>query len=107
MRSALRHFYIKEGRFSVRYFRKQKACSKAGFLNLAPLTGITFASNWLIRKLNLNLHPVKTTKMTTISCGLNKSVYRHSMFPNCGAGKPTCAVVPAIKIVLTEANKTC
>ena len=35
--------------------KKQKACSKAGFLNLAPLTGIAFAINWLIGKLNLKL----------------------------------------------------
>ncbi|CAM3679090.1 hypothetical protein ACKLKD_11880 [Klebsiella sp. 10982] len=45
--------------------QKQKACSKAGFLNLAPLTGIAFASNWLINKLNLKTLPVKTTRMTT------------------------------------------
>ncbi|MFU0882020.1 hypothetical protein ACM26M_12360 [Kluyvera cryocrescens] len=45
---------------------KQKARSKAGFLNLAPLTGITFASNWLINKLNLNPLPVKTTRMTPL-----------------------------------------
>ncbi len=34
---------------------------------MAPLTGIAFASNWLINKLNLNSHSVKTTKMTTFS----------------------------------------
>ncbi|WP_373638645.1 hypothetical protein [Klebsiella quasipneumoniae] len=44
---------------------KQKACSKAGFLNLAPLTGIAFAINWLIGKLNIKIGIVKTTKMTT------------------------------------------
>ncbi|HHH2711742.1 TPA: hypothetical protein ACPZWH_001208 [Citrobacter farmeri] len=43
----------------------QKACSKAGFLNLAPLTGIAFAINWLIGKLNLKIWVVKTTRMTT------------------------------------------
>ena len=48
--------------------QKQKACSKAGFLNLAPLTGIAFASNWLINKLNLKTLPVKTTRMTTNCC---------------------------------------
>ena len=32
---------------------------------MAPLTGIAFAINWLISKLNLNRHPVKTTGMTT------------------------------------------
>lgn len=32
---------------------------------MAPLTGIAFANNWLNNKLNLNLLPVKTTKMTT------------------------------------------
>ena len=73
---------------------------------MAPLTGIAFASNWLISKLNLNLHLVKTTKMTTISCGLYKSGYKHSISPNCVAGKPTCAVVAAIKIVLTKAQMT-
>lgn len=52
---------------------KQKARSKAGFLNLAPLTGIAFASNWLISKLNLNCRSVKTTRMTTNRCGLHKS----------------------------------
>jgi hypothetical protein len=36
-----------------------------GFLNLAPLTGIAFAINWLIDKLNLNSLFVKTTRMTT------------------------------------------
>ncbi|RJL32306.1 hypothetical protein D5081_22265, partial [Pectobacterium carotovorum] len=35
--------------------------------------GIAFASKWLISKLNLNLHPVKTTRMTTNSYGLHKS----------------------------------
>ncbi len=34
---------------------------------MAPLTGIAFASNWLIIKLNLNSLSVKTTKMTTIN----------------------------------------
>ena len=32
---------------------------------MAPLTGIAFASNWLIDKLNLNSLSVKTTNMTT------------------------------------------
>ncbi|PAC11510.1 hypothetical protein CD006_14830 [Enterobacter sp. 10-1] len=32
---------------------------------MAPLTGIAFACNWLISKLNLNPYPVKTAKMTT------------------------------------------
>ncbi len=31
---------------------------------MAPLTGIAFASNWLINKLNLNALSVKTTIMT-------------------------------------------
>ncbi|ATV43202.1 hypothetical protein CTV95_06920 [Pectobacterium brasiliense] len=31
---------------------------------MAPLTGIAFASNWLINKLNQNCLPVKTTRMT-------------------------------------------
>ena len=44
---------------------KQKACLKAGFFNLAPLTGIAFAINWLITKLNIKIGIVKTTKMTT------------------------------------------
>lgn len=32
---------------------------------MAPLTGIAFAINWLIFKLNLNSLSVKTTIMTT------------------------------------------
>lgn len=40
---------------------------------LAPLTGIVFASNWLIIKLNLNPYPVKTTRMTTNQNWLNKT----------------------------------
>ncbi len=36
---------------------------------MAPLTGISFASNWLIIKLTLSPRTVKTTKMTTISAG--------------------------------------
>lgn len=51
----------------------KKPASKAGFSNLAPLTGIAFASNWLINKLNLNSLSVKTTTMTTNSCGFHKS----------------------------------
>ncbi|MDS7845994.1 hypothetical protein ACB381_23265 [Klebsiella michiganensis] len=43
----------------------KKPASKAGFSNLAPLTGIAFASSWLINKLNLKTLPVKTTRMTT------------------------------------------
>lgn len=31
---------------------------------MAPLTGIAFANNWLISKLNLNSFSVKTTRMT-------------------------------------------
>ncbi|HEN7341663.1 hypothetical protein [Serratia marcescens] len=47
--------------------QQQKA--RSGFperasLNMAPLTGIAFASNWLINKLNLNALSVKTTIMT-------------------------------------------
>ncbi len=38
---------------------------KRDFLNMAPLTGIAFASKWLISKLSLNLRSVKTTRMTT------------------------------------------
>jgi len=40
---------------------------RRAFLNLAPLTGIAFASNWLIIKLILNSLFVKTTRMTTIN----------------------------------------
>jgi len=40
---------------------------------MAPLTGIAFASNWLICKLNLKTLPVKTTKMTTNQNWLNKT----------------------------------
>ena len=45
----------------------KKPASKAGFSNLAPLTGIAIANNWLINKLNLNFLSVKTTKQTTLS----------------------------------------
>lgn len=51
----------------------KKPASKAGFSNLAPLTGIAFASNWLISKLNLNSLSVKTTRMTTNRRRLHKS----------------------------------
>ena len=34
---------------------------------MAPLTGIAFASNWLISKLNLNFLSVKTPRMTTLN----------------------------------------
>jgi hypothetical protein len=47
---------------------KQKARSgfpERAFQCMAPLTGIAFASNWLINKLNLNSFSVKTTRMTT------------------------------------------
>ncbi|CAM3991285.1 hypothetical protein RABR111495_22350 [Rahnella bruchi] len=46
---------------------------RRAFLNLAPLTGIAFASNWLINKKILNSLSVKTTRMTTDSCGFHKS----------------------------------
>ncbi|CDL22595.1 hypothetical protein [Klebsiella pneumoniae IS53] len=44
--------------------KSKKPARKQAFLNLAPLTGIAFASNWLINKLNLNTLSVKTTIMT-------------------------------------------
>jgi hypothetical protein len=44
---------------------KAKSLLESRLLNLAPLTGIAFASNWLINKLNLKTLPVKTTRMTT------------------------------------------
>jgi len=47
-------------------------------INMAPLTGIAFASKWLISKLNLNSLVVKTTRMTTNSFGLHKSGMRSS-----------------------------
>ncbi|CTQ28923.1 conserved hypothetical protein [Klebsiella pneumoniae] len=53
--------------------KSKKPARKQAFLNLAPLTGIAFASNWLIFKLNLNPLSVKTTKMTTNSSGLRKA----------------------------------
>lgn len=61
----------------ILFYEKQKARSgfpERAFLNVAPLTGIAFASNWLISKLNLNLKSpsVKTTRMTTNNCGLYK-----------------------------------
>ena len=40
---------------------------------MAPLTGIAFASNWLISKLNLNSLSVKTPRMTTNQNWLNKT----------------------------------
>lgn len=40
---------------------------------MAPLTGIAFASNWLICKLNLKTLHVKTTRMTTNQNWLNKT----------------------------------
>ena len=45
--------------------KSKKPALKAGFSNLAPLTGIAFAINWLIGKLNLKVGVVKTTRMTT------------------------------------------
>lgn len=39
---------------------------------MAPLTGIAVANNWLISKLNLKIHSVKTTRMTANRCRLNK-----------------------------------
>ena len=36
------------------HFARTAGFTKAGFLNLASLTGIAIASNWLISKLNLN-----------------------------------------------------
>jgi hypothetical protein len=47
---------------------------------MAPLTGIAFASNWLINKLSQKSLSVKTTRMTTNSClllkaGLNTSLH--------------------------------
>ncbi|UJR56534.1 hypothetical protein J417_07480 [Dickeya zeae MS1] len=56
--------------------KKQKSrlsCLKRDFLNLAPLTGIAFASNWLIIKLSLNALSVKTTIVTTNSCWMHKT----------------------------------
>ncbi|EMP0252986.1 TPA: hypothetical protein NIU63_003890 [Klebsiella michiganensis] len=47
----------------------KKPASKAGFSNLAPLTGIAFASNWLIIKLNQKSPSVKTTRVTTNDTG--------------------------------------
>ncbi len=43
----------------------KKPALKAGSSNLALLTGIAFAINWLIGKLNLKIGVVKTTRMTT------------------------------------------
>ncbi len=47
---------------------------------MAPLTGIAFASNWLINRLNLNCDAVKTTKMTTNSCWLPKASLNASLY---------------------------
>ncbi|HBT2618756.1 hypothetical protein G9P88_18380 [Klebsiella pneumoniae] len=46
--------------------KSKKPARKQAFLNLAPLTGIAFAINWLINKLIRNSLSVKTTRMTTI-----------------------------------------
>lgn len=43
----------------------KKPALKAGSSNLAPLTRIALAINWLIGKLNLKVRLVKTTRMTT------------------------------------------
>ena len=40
---------------------------------MAPLTGIAFASNWLINRLILNCDAVKTTRMTTNQSWLYKT----------------------------------
>lgn len=45
--------------------KSKKPAIKRAFLNLAPLTGIALAINWLISKLNLKIQVVKTTRMTT------------------------------------------
>ncbi|SAS67759.1 Uncharacterised protein [Klebsiella variicola] len=41
---------------------------------MAPLTGIAFASKWLIKKLILDSLLVKTTRMTTNRSSLNKLI---------------------------------
>lgn len=41
--------------------KSKKPAIKRAFLNLAPLTGIALAINWLIGKLNLKIGVVKTT----------------------------------------------
>ncbi len=46
---------------------------------MAPLTGIAFTINWLIGKLNLKIGVVKTTRMTTNSCGLHQSGLNESL----------------------------
>ena len=58
----------------------KKPASKAGFSNLAPLTGIALAINWLKNKLNLKPLSVKTTRMTTNRCGLHKSCLSIPMY---------------------------
>ena len=40
---------------------------------MAPLTGIAFANNWLIIKLNQKSLSVKTTRVTTNRSGLHKT----------------------------------
>ncbi|ATF99978.1 hypothetical protein CO700_13275 [Citrobacter koseri] len=52
--------------------KSKKPAKKRAFLNLAPLTGIAFASKWLISKLNQSYLPVKTTRMTTNRSWLHK-----------------------------------
>ncbi|MBC3947069.1 hypothetical protein H8S21_17255 [Erwinia persicina] len=66
----------------ILFYEKQKARSgfpERAFLNVAPLTGIAFANNWLISKLNLNSFCVKTTRMTTNSCSLRKTGLKTSL----------------------------
>ncbi len=45
---------------------------------MAPLTGIAFAINWLIGKLNLKIGVVKTTRMTTYFFWFFLSVHKSS-----------------------------
>lgn len=45
---------------------------------MAPLTGIAFASNWLIIKLNQKFLFVKTTRMTT-TLFMHLAIYKYGL----------------------------
>lgn len=51
------------------FLKSKKPARKQAFLCMAPLTGIAFASNWLIIKLNQKSPSVKTTRVTTNDTG--------------------------------------
>ncbi|MDK9606687.1 hypothetical protein [Lelliottia wanjuensis] len=44
--------------------KSKKPALKAGFSNLAPLTGIAITNNWMFKKLKRKIEFIKTTRMT-------------------------------------------